>query len=88
MGYRRQRDEWDEFMKQHGPEVRDCGVPDEIVADKGRFLRFLDHGYDEGVYAGFDGGTLTDEQIARLAELVGRVEPYYQRLVSCRWRSA
>lgn len=87
MAFRRQRDEWDEFLKRHGPEVRECGVPDEIVADKPRFLRFLDHGDDEGVYAGFDGRTLTDEQVRRLAELVGRVDPRYRAYVASRWRT-
>ena len=47
MSFRRKRDEWDEFLKRHGPELRACGVPDEVAGDRDRFLRFLDHGYDE-----------------------------------------
>jgi hypothetical protein len=48
MSFRRRRDEWDEFLKRHGPELRACGIPDYVVAKKMRFLVFLDHGYDEG----------------------------------------
>jgi hypothetical protein len=81
MTFRRRRDEWDGFLTRHGPAVRECGVPDEVVADKWRFLRFLDDGRDEGVDAGFDGRGLTDD-------LVGRVEPYYRDLVASRWRGA
>ncbi|MBP3959540.1 hypothetical protein J8F10_30215 [Gemmata sp. G18] len=47
MSFRRKRDEWDEFLKQHGSELRACGIPDAITSDRGRFLRFLDHGFDQ-----------------------------------------
>src|SRR5690348_7853990 len=72
MAFRRRRDEWDEFLKRHGAELRACGLPDYVVADRMRFLVFLDHGYDdwgrvENPHAFFDARLLTDEQISRLA---------------------
>ena len=93
MTFRRQRDEWDELLKRHGPELRECGIPDYIVSDKNGFLIFLDHGHDEGGwaesrYATFDAAVLTDGQIARLAELVERIEPYCGASVASRWRSS
>src|SRR5215469_558727 len=47
MSFRRKRDEWDEFLKRHGPELRVCGVPDSIARDRNRFLQFVLHGCDE-----------------------------------------
>jgi hypothetical protein len=92
MAFRRQRDEWDEFLSRHGPELQACGIPDFVVAKKMRFLVFLDHGYDEwgraeNDHAFFDARVLSDEQIARLAELVGRhIDPRYTVTVGSRWQ--
>jgi hypothetical protein len=78
MSFRRKRDEWDEFLKRHGPELRACGVPDAVTADRVRFLVFLDHGYDEhGWYesrpcAPWSINTLSAEQAARLAAFIER----------------
>ena len=47
MSFRRQRDDWDKFLKRHGPELLACDIPDYVIAKKMRFLVFLDHGYDE-----------------------------------------
>ena len=93
MSFRRRRDEWDDFLERHGAELRACGVPDYLVADKKRFLVFLDHGYDEvGWYqdhgAFFNADVLTDDQITRLAELVSKVDGRYAVSVSSRWKSS
>lgn len=94
MAFRRVRDEWDEFLSQHGAELRLCGIPDHVVATKMRFLVFLEHGFDEWEWAKkpfdfFDARILTDEQIARLAELVGRhIDPRYRVLVGSRWQQS
>jgi hypothetical protein len=47
MSFRRTRDNWDEFLEQFGPELRLCGVPEEITRDRARFLVLLEHGYDD-----------------------------------------
>jgi hypothetical protein len=92
MSFRRRRDKWHDFLKCHGAELRACGLPDYVVADKLRFLVFLDHGYDEwgwakNPHAFFDARVLSDEQIARLTELVGRhVDPRYAISVGSRWQ--
>lgn len=92
MSFRRNRDEWDGFLKTHGEELRECGIPDEVIADKMRFLVFLDHGYDdwgrfENRYGFFDSKLLTDDQIQRLAELVGsQIDERYQIPISSRWQ--
>ena len=92
MTFRRRRDAWDEFLLQHRAELLKCGVPDYVLAKKMRFLVFLDHGYDdwgraEDHHAFFDARVLTDEQIARLAELVGRhIDPGYAVSVGSRWQ--
>lgn len=92
MAFRRRRDEWDEFLSRHGHALRACGLPDYIVANKRRFLVFLDHGYDEWGWAEnhhsfFDARNLTDEQIAQLAELVGRhIDARYAGSISSRWQ--
>lgn len=92
MSFRRHRDAWDDFLKQHGSVLRECGIPDFIVAKKMRFLVFLDHGYDEwgwaeNHHAFFDSRTLTDEQISRLAELVGtHIDERYRIPISSRWQ--
>jgi hypothetical protein len=92
MAFRRRRDGWDQFLSRHGPELRACGIPDYVVAKKIRFLVFLDHGYDEwgwaeNHHAFFDARVLTDEQIARLAGLVGRhIDARYEVTVGSRWQ--
>jgi hypothetical protein len=92
MAFRRRRDEWDEFLSQHGTELRACGIPDFVVAKKMRFLVFLDHGFDQWGWAKnpqgfFDARVLTDEQIARLAKLVARqIDQRYGVLVGSRWQ--
>ncbi len=92
MSCRQSRDEWDEFLKKHGSELRDCGIPDDIASDKIRFLVFLDHGYDdwgrhESRYGFFDSAVLTDDQIERLAELVGsQIDERYRIIISTRWQ--
>jgi len=88
MAFRRQRDEWDDFLARHGSELRTCGIPDEVVAGRRRFLVFLDHGYDaENPHAVFDTSTLSDEQISTLADLVGdHVDERYRVPIRSRWR--
>ena len=88
MAFRRQRDDWDEFLKKHGPELRECGLPDFIVADKMRFLVFLDHGDDEwGLSEGraFDARDMPHEQICRLSEIVGQIDEHYAAIIASRW---
>jgi hypothetical protein len=78
MSFRRKRDAWDEFLKRHGAELRACGVPDAVIDDRGRFLRFLDHGFDrDGWFQNrpcvpWSINMLSAEQAARLAAFVGR----------------
>jgi hypothetical protein len=92
MAYRRHREKWDEFLSRFGLELQQCGIPDYVVAKKMRFLVFLDHGYDEwgcaeNHHAFFDARVLTDEQIVRLAELVGRhIDTGYAISVGSRWQ--
>lgn len=93
MSFRRRRDEWDDFLKQHGSVLRECGIPDYVVAKKMRFLVFLDHGYDEWGLAEsrhvFHPQDLSDEQISRLAELVGtHIDERYGRVISSRWQKS
>ncbi len=91
MGFRRRRDEWDDFLKRYGAELKACGIPDYVVAKKMRFLVFLDHGFDEwgraeNHHAFFDASVLTNEQVARLAELVGQhIDIRYAVSVGSRW---
>jgi hypothetical protein len=76
MSFRRSRDEWDEFLKLHGGELRTCGVPDDLTRDKGRFLVFLDHGYDDWGQATCPTATpwgpqfLTPGQCGRLGDFI------------------
>jgi hypothetical protein len=92
MTFRRRRDEWDEFLSRYGSELQACGIPDYVVANKMRFLVFLDHGFDEwgwaeNHHAFFDSRVLTDEQVARLAKLVGEhIDPQYGVVVGSRWQ--
>ena len=94
MSFRQHRDDWDTFLKRHGHTLRECGIPDDIAANKRRFLIFLDHGFDEwgwaeSGYAFLDSRSLTDEQITRLADLVGRyVDGRYRVSISTRWQKA
>lgn len=91
MSFRRQRDEWDEFLKQHADAIQRSGVPSYVMADKMRFLVFLDHGFDElgwgkNPYSFFDSSTLSDEQIAELAKLVGdHIDEGCRKLIESRW---
>lgn len=92
MSFRRKRDEWDDFLTRHGPELRLCGIPGIVMRDKLRFLVFLDHGFDEwgraeNSHALFDARILSDEQIAKLADLVAtHVDDRYRILISSRWQ--
>jgi hypothetical protein len=92
MSFRRKRDDWDEFISRHGPELRECGIPDYVMAKKMRFLVFLDHGYDDwGRYVNhgsyFNADLLSDEQIARLALLVAcHIDDSYRVPISTRWQ--
>jgi hypothetical protein len=92
MAFRRRRNEWDGFLERHGAQLRACGLPDRVVADRLRFFVFLDHGFDQwkwakNPHAFFDARVLTDDQIARLAEIVGRhVDAGYRVLVGSRWQ--
>jgi hypothetical protein len=94
MSFRRQRDDWDDFLKHHGAELRECGIPDYVVAKKMRFLVFLEHGYDdwgraENQHAFFHPRDLTDEQISRFAELVGKyIDERYRSLIESRWQKS
>jgi len=78
MSFRRKRDEWDEFLKRHGAELRECGVPDEVTRDRMRFLRFLDHGFDQDGWfesrpcAPWSTDMLSPEQATRLAAFIVR----------------
>ncbi len=92
MSFRRNRDEWDDFLKKFGSKLKECGIPDYLVADKGRFLVFLDHGYDdwgrhESRHGFFDAQFLTDNQISRLAELLGsQIDERYRVSINSRWQ--
>ncbi|MBL8793782.1 MAG: hypothetical protein JNM56_07755 [Planctomycetia bacterium] len=92
MSFRRKRDAWDDFLKLHGAELRACGIPDEVTAKRLRFFLFLDHGFDEwgwaeNRHACFDARMLTDEQISRLADLVGQhLDKSYYVTISSRWQ--
>jgi hypothetical protein len=92
MSFRRQRDEWDDFLKRHRDDLLECGIPDYMAANKRRFLIFLDHGYDEwgraeNHHAFFDSRILADEQVARLAELVAtHIDERYRVPIGSRWQ--
>jgi hypothetical protein len=91
VSYRRRRDAWDDFLKFHGSELLECGLPAYLIRDKMRFLVFLDHGYDEwGWYysrhAFFDATALTDEQIQRLSQIVGDyIDEGFRQVIASRW---
>lgn len=92
MSFRRKRDEWDDFLSRHSDAVIACGVPAEVISNKMRFLVFLDHGYDEWGWAEdhhsfFNSDSLTDAQIAALADLVSEhVDDRYRIAISSRWQ--
>jgi len=98
MSFRRKRDEWDEFLKQHAPELRACGVPNDITRDRGRFFSFLEHGgFDEwGWYETKPSTTwsidfLSPEEASRLSEFIVRhfgEEQYRFLLLALRQRVA
>ncbi len=94
MSFRRQRSDWDLFLEQHAEEVHACGVPDEVIRNKTRFLSFLDHGFDQWGWARnphsfFESQFLTDEQVGHLAVLAAQCfgEEYRVR-VGSRWQRA
>lgn len=75
MSFRRQKDDWGEFVRKHGQEILACGVPDYVFAKRMRFLVFLEHGFDEwgwaeNHHAFFDSKSLSDDQVSQLAVLV------------------
>jgi len=63
MTFRLKRDEWHEFLKRHGNELRACGVPDVYTRDGRKLQHFLTNEIDE-----LD--LLTPEQTTQLATLV------------------
>jgi hypothetical protein len=77
MAFRRQRDDWDKFVREHMDELLFCGIPREVFSNKRRFLLFLDHGFDQWAWAKnrharvFNARDLTDAQVRRLSRLVG-----------------
>ena len=93
MSFRRQRDDWDEFLTRHRLELLECGLPHEVVTDKWRFLRFLDEGFDQDGWAVdrvgyFHSRFLADDQIERLGELVGsEIDEKYRTRITSRWTS-
>ena len=92
MSYRRKRDDWDDFLKRHGEELIDCGLPSYLVRDRKRFLLFLDHGYDEWGWSKdrhgfFTSRALTDAQIQRLARIVGNhIDAVSGQVIASRWK--
>ena len=91
MSFRRERDEWDEFLRVHGSELHALGIPDDVTSDKKRFLVFLDHGYDEWGWfkdreGFFDSRQLTDDQITRLADVIAtHIDPRMKVRILSRW---
>ena len=94
MAFRRQKDEWSEFLRHHAEDLRACGIPDEVSRDRLRFFVFLDHGFDEwgwgrSPHAFFDTRVLSDEQIACLAEFVSQhFGEQYRTVIASRWQRA
>ena len=92
MSFRRKRDEWAQFVYRHRDDLRKSGIPEYVVANKLRFMVFLDHGFDqfgwrENPNAFFDARILSEDQIARLAELVASsIDERYRVLISSRWQ--
>jgi hypothetical protein len=91
MSFRQKRNEWDEFLKRHGDEIRNCGVPADVVKNETRFYIFLEHGYDEfgwfkNKHAFFSSSILTGEQIVDLAQIVGdHIDEKYRKIIESRW---
>jgi hypothetical protein len=97
MSFRRKRDEWDEFLKHHGAELRACGVPDEVTRDRGRCRRFLEHGFDQDGWwllrpcTPWSVEMLTPEQATQFADFIVRhfgEEQYRGLLRELRQRAA
>lgn len=94
MAFRRRRDDWSEFLRQHAEELRVCGVPDEVSRDRLRLFVFLDHGFDESgwgtsPHAFFDSRILSDDQITRLAQFVAEhFGEQYRIPIASRWQRA
>jgi len=86
------RDDWDQLLAEHGPEFWRCGVPYDIYHNKAVFLTFLRDGYyvwGSSRYSRFDGRTLSEEELARLADLAARyVDPAFREPILSRWRMA
>ena len=78
MSFRRRKSEdrqaWDRFLRQHRQELLLCGIPEDIFQDQGRFLVFLEHGFDEAGGMRFDTAfsteTLRPEQVHRFAQFI------------------
>lgn len=91
MAFRQKRDSWDEFLREHRTDLRECGIPDEVFEKRLRFLVFLDHGFDQWGYAKnphafFHPDVLTDEQLDRLADLVEEhFDLSYAEVIRSRW---
>jgi hypothetical protein len=91
MSFRRQKDEWREFLHRHQEELRACGVPHDVWRDQQRLFVFLDHGFDqwgwaENPHACFNSDILTDDQIGRLAAFVaGHFGEQYRVRIASRW---
>ncbi len=94
MAFRRQRDDWSDFLRRHAEELSACGVPEEVFRNRIRFFVFLDHGFDEWGWANqpfafFDSRVLSDEQIACLAKFVARhFGDKYRIPITSRWQRA
>jgi hypothetical protein len=92
MAFRKVRDEWSEFLRQHAGELSAIGVPGSVLRDRQRFFSFLDHGFDQrgwakGHHDFFDARSLTEAQIKHLADFIARHfgEPY-RVLIGSRWQ--
>jgi len=91
MAYRRVRDQWSVFIRDHAQELRLCGIPTEVSRYRLRFLVFLDHGFDQwgwatNHHACFNSNTLTDEQLHLLADFVARhFGEQYRATIASRW---
>ena len=70
MAFRRESDkgEWRDWLDSHLDELNRCGVPDEIVESKPRWIRFLEEGAD--YRANWDIWKLTLDQATILLRLV------------------
>ncbi|HEY1066089.1 MAG TPA: hypothetical protein VGE52_08260 [Pirellulales bacterium] len=91
MSFRRTRDAaWEAVLQRHCDELILCGLPEEMLRPRMRFLRFLDHGYDDDVrtaHAGpwFNVEMLSDEQFERLARFIAAEFPDERRRQCVQW---